>query len=50
MDGLRELATRSESFEILPFGPPCTTCGRWAKISPLSRRVWITLEQALAFP
>lgn len=49
MNRWRELPTRSESFEILPFGPPCATWGRWAKISPLSTRLWITLEQALSF-
>ena len=43
------LPTRSESFEILPFGPPCATWGRWAKTSPLSTHMGITLEQALPF-
>jgi len=44
-----ESYARSESFEILPFGPPCATWGRWAKISPLSTRMWITLEQKYPF-
>jgi hypothetical protein len=30
-----ESYVRSESFEILPFGPPRANWGRWAKISPL---------------
>jgi len=50
MNRSRELRTRSESFEILPFGPSCTTWGRWAKISPLSTRVGITLGQGLSSP
>jgi hypothetical protein len=50
MNRWRELPTRSESFEILPFGPPCATWGRWAKTSPLSTHMGITLEQALSFP
>ena len=46
-----ESYARSESFEILPFGPPCANWARWAKISPLSRGMWISLEQqALSFP
>jgi len=49
MNRWRALATYCESFEILPFGPPCATWGRWAKISPLSSRMWITLEQACPF-
>jgi hypothetical protein len=44
-----ESYARSESFEILPFWPPCATWGRWAKISPLSTRMWITLEQKYPF-
>jgi hypothetical protein len=28
-------------------GPPRSTGGRWAKISPLFAPLWITLEQAL---
>jgi len=48
MNGCGELSTRCcESSEILPFGPPRSTGGRWAKISPLSVPLWITLEQAL---
>jgi len=50
MNRWRELPKRSESFEILPFGPSCATWGRWAKISPLSTRLWITREQAVSFP
>jgi len=50
MNRWRALTTYCESFEILPFGPPCTTWGRWAKISPLSTRVGITLGQGLSSP
>jgi len=35
-----------ETSEILPFGPPSHTGGRWAKISPLSTPLWITPAEA----
>src|SRR5512136_3301216 len=35
--------------KFCPSGPPSYTWGRWAKISPLSSPLWITLEQAPSF-
>src|SRR4030043_509927 len=47
---LCELSTwRYESSEILPFGPPRSPQGRWAKSSPLSTPIWITLEKASTY-
>jgi transposase len=46
----RELCTGCyESSEILPFGPALVHLRGWAKISPLSSPLWITLEQATPF-
>jgi hypothetical protein len=36
--------------EILPFGPPSSTWGRWAKISPLFTPLWITRASHCSIP